>query len=31
MYVNGKMKPAETVPGIEEGEIKENGGVGGFK
>jgi hypothetical protein len=26
MYVNGKMRPAETVPGM--GELKENGGGG---
>jgi hypothetical protein len=26
MYVNGKMRPVETTPGMGEGEIKENGG-----
>jgi hypothetical protein len=25
-YVNGKMRPVETIPGIGVGEIKENGG-----
>jgi hypothetical protein len=24
MYENGKMRPAETIPGIGEGRIKEN-------
>jgi hypothetical protein len=24
MYVNGKMGPVETIPGMGEGEIKEN-------
>jgi hypothetical protein len=24
MYINGKMKPVETFPGMGEGEIKEN-------
>jgi hypothetical protein len=24
MYVNGKMKPVETIPGMGGGEIKEN-------
>jgi hypothetical protein len=28
MYVNGKLKPVETTPGMEGG-IKENDGVGG--
>jgi hypothetical protein len=28
MYVNGKMRPVETIPGI--GRIKENGGGGEF-
>jgi hypothetical protein len=31
MYVNGKMRPVETVPGMGEGGIKENGGGGEFK
>jgi hypothetical protein len=26
MYVNGKMRPAESNPGMEGGEIKENEG-----
>jgi hypothetical protein len=30
MYVNAKMRPVETVPGIGGGEIKENGGAGEF-
>jgi hypothetical protein len=30
MYVNGKMIPVETIPGMGEGEIKENDGVGEF-
>jgi hypothetical protein len=30
MYINGKMRPAETIPEIEEGEIKENDGGGEF-
>jgi hypothetical protein len=30
MYVNGKMRPVETIPGME-GEIKENGEGGEFK
>jgi hypothetical protein len=25
MYINGKMRPVETIPGMEEGRIKENG------
>jgi hypothetical protein len=28
MYVNGKMRLAETVPGMEGGELKENVGGG---
>jgi hypothetical protein len=31
MYVNGKMRLAETIPGMEEGRIKENDGQGEFK
>jgi hypothetical protein len=31
MYVNGKMNPAETTPGMGKGEIKENDGGGEFK
>jgi hypothetical protein len=30
MYVNGKMKPVETIPGMEEGVIKENERWGEF-
>jgi hypothetical protein len=30
MYVNGKMKPVETIPGMEGG-IKESNGGGEFK
>jgi hypothetical protein len=30
MYVNGKMRPIETIPGIEGGRIKENDGGGEF-
>jgi hypothetical protein len=30
MYVNGKMRPVETVPGMEEGGIKKNDGGDGF-
>jgi hypothetical protein len=30
MYENRKMRPAETIPGIGEGRIKENGGGGEF-
>jgi hypothetical protein len=30
MYVNGKMRPVETVPGMEGGGIKENDGGGEF-
>jgi hypothetical protein len=26
MYDNGKMRPVETIPGMEEGSIKENDG-----
>jgi hypothetical protein len=29
-YVNGKMRPVETVPGMEGGRIKENDGQGEF-
>jgi hypothetical protein len=28
--VNGKTRPVETIPGLGGGEIKENGGGGGF-
>jgi hypothetical protein len=28
MYVNGKMRPTETIPGMGKGRIKENGGGG---
>jgi hypothetical protein len=28
MYVNGKMRPVETIPGVGEGGIKENDGKG---
>jgi hypothetical protein len=31
MYANGKMRPVETIPGMEGGEGKENGGGGEFK
>jgi hypothetical protein len=31
MYVNGKMRPAETIPGIGGVGIKENDGRGEFK
>jgi hypothetical protein len=31
MYINGKMSPVETIPGVERGEIKENDGGGEFK
>jgi hypothetical protein len=31
MYVNGKMRPVETIPGMEEGRIKENDGGDEFK
>jgi hypothetical protein len=31
MYVNAKMLPVETVPGIEGGGIKESSGGGEFK
>jgi hypothetical protein len=31
LYVNGKMRPVETIPGIGGGRIKENGGGGEFK
>jgi hypothetical protein len=30
MYENGKMRPVETVPGMGEVGIKENGGGGEF-
>jgi hypothetical protein len=30
MYVNGKVRPAETIPGMGRKEIKENGGGGEF-
>jgi hypothetical protein len=30
MYVNGKMRPVETIPGMGEGKIKENDGGGEF-
>jgi hypothetical protein len=31
LYVNGKMRPVETIPGMGGGLIKENGGGGEFK
>jgi hypothetical protein len=31
MYVNGKMRPVETIPGMGFGWIKENDGDGEFK
>jgi hypothetical protein len=31
IYVNGKMRPVETIPGMGEGRIKENGRGGEFK
>jgi hypothetical protein len=31
LYVNGKMRPVETIPGKEGGRIKENDGRGKFK
>jgi hypothetical protein len=31
MYVNGKMRPIEIVPGMGEGRAKENDGKGEFK
>jgi hypothetical protein len=31
MYVNGKMRPAETISGTGGGGIKENGGGSEFK
>jgi hypothetical protein len=31
MYVNGKRRPAETIPGIGGGGIKESGGGSEFK
>jgi hypothetical protein len=30
MYVNGKMRPGETIPGMGGGDIKENDGGGDF-
>jgi hypothetical protein len=30
MYINGKMRPVETIPGMEGGGIKENDGEGEF-
>jgi hypothetical protein len=30
MYVNGKMRPVETIPGTVEGDIKENDRGGEF-
>jgi hypothetical protein len=30
MYGNGKMRPVETIPGMEGGVIKENDGGGEF-
>jgi hypothetical protein len=31
MYVNGKMRTVETIPGMREGGIKKNDGGGEFK
>jgi hypothetical protein len=31
MYINGKMRPVETIPGMRGGVIKENDGGGEFK
>jgi hypothetical protein len=31
MYVNVKMIPVQTLPGVGRGKIKENGGGGKFK
>jgi hypothetical protein len=31
MYVNGEMRPVETIPRMGVGGIKENGGGGEFK
>jgi hypothetical protein len=31
MYVKGKMRPVETIPGMGGGRIKENDGGGEFK
>jgi hypothetical protein len=31
MYENGQMRPVGTIPGMGEGEIKENGGGAEFK
>jgi hypothetical protein len=30
MYENGKMRPVETIPGMQGGRIKENDGRGRF-
>jgi hypothetical protein len=30
VYINGKMRPVETIPGMGGGEIKENDGGGKF-
>jgi hypothetical protein len=30
MYLNGKMRPVETIPGKREGKIQENGGGNEF-
>jgi hypothetical protein len=30
MYVNGKMRPVITIPGLDRGRIKENDGEGKF-
>jgi hypothetical protein len=30
MFVNGKVRPVETIPGIGGGEIKKDDGVGEF-
>jgi hypothetical protein len=30
MYVNEKMRPVETIPGMGRGRLKENGGGGEF-
>jgi hypothetical protein len=31
MYVNGKVRPVETIPGMERGRIKERSGGDEFK
>jgi hypothetical protein len=31
MCVNGKMRPVETIPGMERGRVKENNGRGELK